>query len=242
MLKIKSASMFFIALAAMTSSVSAASLQVAPTTVEVQAGNSAATMNIKNTGTEPLKAQVRVFRWTMINGTEKLEPATDVVASPPFATVKPNMDYTVRLVRLSKQPVTVEETYRILIDEVPESPKVIRSGFVNMTFRYSIPIFFLPPKADAPALTWSQVKRNGKVYVSATNAGGRRVRVTDISVAGGKGQPIAVAKGLAGYVLARSSMSWVAPVAVQKTAQPLLITAQSDAGPINAQALPPQAR
>jgi fimbrial chaperone protein len=242
MLKIKSASMFFVALAAMTGSVSAASLQVAPTTVEVAAGSTASTINIKNTGAEPLKAQVRVFHWTMVNGIEKLEPATDVVASPPLANVKPNTDYTVRLVRLSKQPVAVEETYRIFIDEIPEAPKVVRSGFVNMAFRYSIPVFFLPPKADAPALTWSQEKRNGKVYVSATNTGGRRVRLADLNAADKNGKQFSVAKGLAGYVLARSSMSWVAPVTVQKTVQPLLITAQSDSGPIDAQALPPQAR
>ena len=239
---LKRASIASVALAAMTCSVSAASLQVAPTTVEIPAGVSASTLNIKNTGSEPLRAQVRVFRWSMVNGEEKLEPATDVVASPPMATVKPNTDYTMRLVRLSKTPVTAEETYRIWIDEIPENKTVKSGGFVNMTFRYSIPVFFLPAAEQAPDIKWSQERRGGKLYVSATNAGGRRVRVADIAFGEGKGKPVWVAKGLAGYVLARSSKSWVAPAALQKSAQPLLITAQSDSGPINAQALPPQSR
>jgi fimbrial chaperone protein len=135
-----------------------------------------------------------------------------------------------------------EETYRVFIDEIPESKKASKSGTVTMAFRYSIPVFFLPRTAEPPALTWSQELRDGKLFVSATNTGGRRVRVADIAIANGKGNPVTVAKGLAGYVLARSSKSWVAPVTVQKSVQPLLITAQSDSGPINAQALPRQAR
>jgi fimbrial chaperone protein len=236
-----SASMVFVALAAMTSSVSAASLQVSPTTVEIPAGTTASTLTVKNTGADTMKAQVRVYRWASVNGEDTLEPATDVVASPPVATVKPNMDYTIRLVRLSKQPVAAEETYRVMIDELPEQKKAV-AGVINMAFRYSIPVFFLPPGAETPALTWSQEKHNGKVYVSATNTGGRRVRLADLKAADKNGKQFSVAKGLAGYVLARSSKSWVAPVTVQKTVQPLLITAQSDSGPVNAQVLPPQAR
>jgi fimbrial chaperone protein len=242
MLTFERASIAVIALAAMTCSVSAASLQVAPTSVEIPAGSSAATMNVKNAGAEVLKAQVRVFRWSMVNGEEKLEPATDVVASPPLATVKPNTDYTIRLVRLSKEPVTTEQTYRIFIDEIPEPKKVTRGGLVTMAFRYSIPVFFLPASEQVPDVKWTQERHNGKLYVSATNAGGRRLRLSELAFAEGKGKPVWQSKGLSGYVLARSSKSWVAPAALQKSASPLLITAQSDSGPINAQVLPPQSR
>ncbi len=236
------ASIACVALAAMSCSVSAASLQVAPTTVEIPAGNSATTMNIKNTSAEPLRAQVRVFRWSMVNGDEKLEPATDVVASPPLASVPPNTDYTLRLVRLSKQPVTIEETYRVLIDEIPEPKAPTKGSVVNMAFRYSIPVFFLPAAEQQPDVKWTEERHNGKLYVSATNVGGRRLRLSELAFAEGKGKPVWQSKGLSGYVLARSSKSWVAPAALQKSVQPLLITAQSDSGPINAQVLPPQSR
>lgn len=229
------ASMVSVALLAMSTAASAASLQVAPTTVEVPSGSNATTMNLKNSGIAPLKAQIRVFRWTYVNGVEKLEQAKDVVASPPIATIKPNMDYTVRLVRLSKQPRQIEETYRVMIDEIVD-PSQRRAGTITMAFRYSVPVFFLPPAAPKGDLIWSLEKREGKVFVSATNTGGRRIRVADLTASGPQGKPVTVAKGLAGYVLARSSKSWVAPNTLNAGASSLQISAQGDSGPINAQA------
>jgi fimbrial chaperone protein len=235
MLTIYRASLATIAFLAPVSSVSAASFQVTPTTVEIPVGGAAKTVSVKNTGKETIKAQVRVFRWSMVNGEEKLEPTTDVVASPPIATIKPDLDYTVRVVRMSKAPVATEETYRLLIDEIPDR-KPAGNGVVNLAFRYSIPVFFLPPTAHKPDLIWSYSRRDGKLFVTATNTGGRRIRIADISAGNGSGKPITVAKGLAGYVLARSSKSWVAPQGLETGAAPLVIKAQGDLGPIDAKA------
>jgi fimbrial chaperone protein len=144
--------MVSVAFMAISTAASAASLQVAPTTVEVPSGSTATTMSLKNSGTAPLKAQIRVFRCTYVNGIEKLEQAKDVVASPPIATIKPNMDYTVRLVRLSKQPVAIEETYRVMIDEIVD-PSQRRAGTVTMAFRYSVQFSFsLPQPQGRPRL------------------------------------------------------------------------------------------
>ncbi len=221
--------------------VSAASLQVTPINIEVAAPGAATTVTLNNPGTTPLKAQIRVYRWSLVNGQEHLEPATDVIASPPVAALQPKTDYTVRLVRLSKQPVTVEETYRLLIDEIPDKSNA--SGVVvAMAFRYSIPVFFTPANPGNGALTWSATRQNGKLFVSATNSGTRRVRLADLSVGDGNGKSTVIAKGLAGYVLARSSKSWVAPDVSKSANSPLLIEAQGDNGPINASALPQNGR
>jgi fimbrial chaperone protein len=221
--------------------VSAASLQVTPVSLEIPAPGAATTLTLKNPGTTPLKAQLRVYRWSIINGEEKLDLANDVVASPPMATLQPNTDYTVRIVRLSKTPAAIEETYRLVVDEIPQALPQGRTA-INLAFRYSIPVFFTPQNGGSPDLKWSTERRAGKLYVSVTNSGSRRVRVSDLHVADASGKSNVLAKGLAGYVLARSSMSWVAPVALQSVAKPLLITALGDSGPINAQALPQPSR
>src|SRR5437899_9338654 len=97
----------------------AASLQVAPVKVEVASPGAATTVKLRNEGTTPLNAQIRVFHWSQVNGEDKLEPTTDVVASPPLTRLLPKTDYTVRLVRVSKTPVGKEEAYRLFIDELP---------------------------------------------------------------------------------------------------------------------------
>ena len=47
-----------------------------------------------------------------------LTPTNDVVASPPLASLQPNTDYTVRVVRTRKDPAVKEEAYRLLVDEL----------------------------------------------------------------------------------------------------------------------------
>ena len=216
--------------------VSAASLQVTPVSIEVPAPGAAATVTLNNPSDSPLKAQVRVFKWSLVNGEEHLEPTAEVVASPPMATLQPKADYTVRLVRLSKQPAAAEETYRLMVDEIPEASK--RTGiFIKMAFRYSIPVFFTPAAKTEAALSWSVERRDGKLHVSATNTGNRRVRLAGLKISDGNGKSAVIANGLAGYVLARSSKSWVAPDAVISAGTPLLVEASGDQGPINAQAI-----
>jgi fimbrial chaperone protein len=216
---------------------SAGSLQVSPVLVELTPPAAATTLNLSNPSAAPLKAQIRVMRWSLVNGQEHLELATDVVASPPMATVPPNADYTIRIVRTAKQAPQGEETYRLIVDEIPD-PSARAPGTINMAFRYSIPVFFYPMSAITPALSWAVERRDGKIFVSATNTGTRHVRVSELQVSDTSGKKATIAKGLAGYVLARSSKSWVAPGDVQKAGLvgPLTVTAQGDVGPIHANA------
>src|ERR1051325_2486919 len=92
----------------------AGSLQVEPVIIDVTAPGAASTITLHNGGQAPIHAQVRVFRWSLVTGEEKLEAPDDVVASPPSATLAPNGKNIVRIVRVAKQPVVGEERYRLL--------------------------------------------------------------------------------------------------------------------------------
>jgi fimbrial chaperone protein len=129
----------------------AASLQVAPVLVEVPAPGATATLKLRNEGSQPLDAQIRVFQWTQVDGADVLTPTNDVAASPPVANLRPNTDYTVRIVRTKKEPVAKEEAYRLLIDELPQATPGTASG-VNIALRYSIPVFFTAQVGAPPKL------------------------------------------------------------------------------------------
>ncbi len=62
--------------------------------------------------------------------------------------MRPNTDYTVRIVRTSKEPVAQEESSRLLIDELP-GPATGAPATVNIALRYSIPVFFTVPGGAA---------------------------------------------------------------------------------------------
>jgi fimbrial chaperone protein len=228
---------------AATTSSQAASLQVAPVGIEVMAPAAAATLSLRNKSTAPLNAQIRVFRWTEEAGEEKLVPTDAVVASPPMTTLAPGVDYTVRLVRLAKEPVTGGESYRLLVDELP-TPGAQQNHSVTLVIRYSIPVFFYSNDSAGGRVAWSLDNRNGHDYIVAENTGDRHVRISALAVRGAGGKSISFGAGLTGYVLGRSTMRWALPgkAAHLGADKHAIITAQTNLGPMNASPSPRPSR
>jgi fimbrial chaperone protein len=211
----------------------AASLQVAPVLVEVPAPGATATLKLRNEGTKPLDAQIRIFQWTQVDGADVLTPTNDVAASPPAASLRPNTDYTVRIVRTKKEPAAKEEAYRLLIDELP-GPAPTQANSVSIALRYSIPVFFTVA-GGGPKLSWELQQRANKPVIVASNAGDRRIRLSKLKVTDGKGGVANFGDGLAGYVLGHASMNFAVPASARGFGAGGLvsISAQSDVGPID---------
>jgi fimbrial chaperone protein len=211
----------------------AASLQVAPVLVEVPAPGAAATLKLRNEGSQPLDAQIRVFQWTQVEGADVLTPTNDVVASPPLASLRPNTDYTVRIVRTNKEPVAKEEAYRLLIDELPQ-PAARAASSVNLALRYSIPVFFTTPSGAAPKLNWELQQRANKPVIVASNGGDRRIRLAKLKITDGKGGIANFGDGLAGYVLGHSAKIFALPSNPKGfgAGGVAAVSAQTDIGPL----------
>src|SRR5712671_4021347 len=205
----------------------AGSLQVAPVLVDVTAPGAASTVTLRNEGAAPINAQIRVFRWSLVNGQEKLEPTDDVVASPPSVTLTPKGQYIARIVRVSKQPVAGEESYRLLIDQLPDLSQQ-KNGTVNLMVRYSIPVFFGAANKKSPTLAWSLAVKGDKVTLAAHNTGDRRLRISALNLRDASGRSISFGPGLAGYALGQSTKTWTVASRGFATNGAASISAQSD--------------
>ena len=213
-------------------SVSAATLQVSPINIEVTAPTTTATETLTNIdGKGVLNCQVRVFKWSQVNGVDKLEPTKDVVASPPALTIKEGANATVRIVRLSKAPVTTEETYRLLVDEIPPAPA---KGTESVAFavRHNIPVFFAPAGL-ASKINWKATVVKGGIQVAAQNIGQRHMRISSLQI-NGSGETDVYNNGLAGYALAGNSNAWKIKSKAIKAGSTIKITAKGNDGPIEA--------
>lgn len=220
----------------------AASVRVAPTTADLLAPDSATTFNLRNEDNRPLNVQIRVFRWTQTGGVDRLEPTTDVVASPPSQTLGPNADYVVRVVRAAKQPVTGEESYRVVVDELPD-PSRRQPGVVNVVLRYSLPVFFRSADAGRSSsqvssqVSWTVRQTGNALVVAAKNAGQQRLKIADLKLADSTGRSITLGNGLVGYVLGNATMQWSFPAQGLRVSGPTVtLSARSDGGEINATA------
>jgi len=220
-------------LAAAFSPAKAGSLQVEPVVLDVTAPGAASTITLHNSGATPINAQIRVFRWSLVNGEEKLEPTDDVVASPPSMSLGPNAKNIARIVRVAKTPVAGEESYRLLVDQIPDLSQQ-KNGAVNLMVRYSLPVFFGAANKKNPTIAWSVAVKGDKVTLAAHNTGDRRLRISALSVKDAHGRSISLGSGLAGYALGQSTKSWTIPAHGFASSGSASISAQSDGGPVQA--------
>ena len=214
----------------------AGSVSVAPVLLDMTAPAAATLLTLRNDQKKPLNVQVRAYQWQQAGGEERLVPTREIVVSPPIATIQPGGEQVVRVVRLSKQAPVGEESYRVLVDELPDAAER-RDGRVKLVLRHSIPVFFAEPSRAPPRVTWSIIERGGSWFLEGANAGGRRLRIANFSLKDATGNVIANRSGLLGYVLAGGSIRWpLTPSRELKTAGTAVLTADTETGPMHATA------
>jgi fimbrial chaperone protein len=214
----------------------ATQLRVEPVLLELNAPAAAGALTLRNDGDVAVAVQTRIYRWSQVAGRESLDPTTDVVASPPIVTLAPHADYTVRIVRTLNQPVHGEESYRILVDQLPDARRETQSS-VAIVIRQSIPIFVRAPQVSKATVSWSLTQDRDGIAVTADNAGDERLRIASLRLRDTAGSTVGFGDGLVGYVLGRSSMRFTVPKppAGFGVRGPVLITAMSQTGTIRAE-------
>ena len=214
----------------------AGALSVDPILLEMTAPAMAGALTLRSGDDHDVTVQTRVLRWTQRNGKETLSATTDVVASPPAVKLVPNADYTVRIVRLSKAPLVGEESYRVIVDQLPDLRQQ-QTQAVSLLIRQSIPLFFDGPGLMPAKLSWSFASSGGKVALVASNTGDMRVRIASLKLRDGQGRVLSFGNGLLGYALGHQSMSWVLPGdAGGFGGGTIAITAETEKGLLNATA------
>jgi fimbrial chaperone protein len=205
----------------------AADLQVSPISLQFAAAEQAQGLWLSNTGNQPLRAQVRVQRWFQGNEGDQLEPARDLVASPPALEIAPGQRQLVRIVRPQPTTAAQERSYRLIVDELPAgagagvlNPQPLAAPAQGLQFllRYSIPVFVAPQGPAAPVPKQSDIRSlsaqltvGAQTHLSVANAGVRRVRISQLVYEDAQGRRVTLVPGLLGYVLAGQQMRWVLP-------------------------------
>jgi fimbrial chaperone protein len=197
-------------------SAGAANLQVSPISVEVKAQETASGLSLSNNGNADLHAQVRVYRWSQVDGEDRLEPTTDIAISPPMLKLAGGAEQLVRVVRLGAPPAAsaAESSYRVIVDELPVEVQggEVKPG-LQFALRYSIPVFLAPlgTEAVAPALHARMIQADGHPALEIRNDGRQHAQIADLEYVDGAGKRHAVAPGLAGYVLPGQAKHWALP-------------------------------
>ena len=196
----------------------AATLQVSPILVQFYQGTQAQPIWLSNEGDRPMRAQVRVNKWTQTEDGDALEVTNELVASPPVMEIGAGKRQLLRIVRRHLASAAEEEGFRIIVDELPdtETASADNSSALNFLLRYSIPVF-ISPAAGPPKTLEHQAQ--GQLLLSPprmqiTNGGKSRIRAARLVHEGKDGQTTQVLEGLIGYVLANKQRTWELPPSV----------------------------
>jgi fimbrial chaperone protein len=213
----------------------AAVLQVQPVLLEMDAPAMAGTLTLRNDEDTDVAVQTRVYRWSQTDGHESLEPTPDVAASPPIVQLAPGAEYTVRVVRTADGPVRGEESYRVVVDQLPAPRREVRSG-LNILIRQSIPVFYRSRHLTRGDVSWRLRLQAGRLLVDGANSGDERLRVAALRLRDAAGKTASFGDGLAGYVLGRSSMTFTIanPQRDFGAGGVVTITADTNNGPVHA--------
>lgn len=186
----------------------AASLQVAPTRLELRPAQTSEALWLTNTGTAPMKVQIRVFGWQQADGEDQLVETQDIQPSPPVHDLAAGQQQLVRLVRMAPAESAAQQAYRVVVDELPRLDPDARG--MQFVLRYSVPLFLQPADADGlkPRLAARALPMpDGTPGLEVRNEGDGYAQLADVAI-GDPQRPRILRPGLVGYVLPGQVMHW----------------------------------
>ena len=193
----------------------AASLQVAPISVSFSPQEKAKEIWLTNTSERPIRAQTRVLIWSQVSGQDQVNPTRDLVASPSITEIKAGEQQLIRIIRIAPQNTAVEQTYRLLIDELPSSAQADAQTGLQLLLQYSIPVFIQPTDSIAmrnglTLLNQVNFQYQNQQLIVKNNAKSH-IRISELTYINPNGERIPLINGLVGYALAGQSMRWEIP-------------------------------
>ncbi|MFP0710018.1 molecular chaperone [Acinetobacter baumannii] len=194
----------------------AGSLQVAPIMLQFAGQDRAKELWLSNNGDTPIKAQVRVQEWQQSNGEEKLSSTQDLIASPLILSIKPGDKQLVRIIRPKLQSISVEQAFRLIIDELPVG-YVQQNNGLNILLKYSIPVFVeAKPRIAEKQRGFTNLDgvsyRFNQGQLTIHNTSSNFIRLNQPVYISTNGQRYPLSQGLLGYVLAGQTMKWTVNV------------------------------
>jgi fimbrial chaperone protein len=188
---------------------SAGALSISPLRLELSSQATATSLTVRNGNTAATLVQAEAFLWSQDGGEDKLEPANDVIISPPVFTIPADGSQLVRIALRRDADASRELSYRLILQEVPAEASPDFTG-LRVALRLSVPIFVAPTSGRAePKLEFSAtLNADGALVLRADNNGTAHGRVLSFSLTPASGHGPVLQDSVASYVLPGQYRTW----------------------------------
>lgn len=222
-----------LAAAACTLPVHAAQFTITPVRIFMTQRDRAVAVTIVNEGDEPVVMQADLYTWKQKpDGSDELELTEDLILTPPILKLEPRGRQVVRLARLAPPPGDVQQTYRMIVREIPEA----RSGGqvqLQVALAFSLPVFITPNGAKRDLRCGLERAAADTVRAVCSNAGNAYTQIRELDVTDAAGQRLAV-RDQGGYILPSIQRSFDIKAAGRIPAGPVKLQVALDDGTVQA--------
>lgn len=188
-------------------SAGAGTFTISPLRVDFTGTTGTAALTVRNEEATPVVVQAEGLAWSQDAGQDVLAATRDLLVSPAVFTLAPGGSQLVRVALRRAPEATHELSYRMVLQEVPQSASPGFTG-LQVALRLSLPVFVAPVAPAAPDLGWSaRQDGNGVTVLTATNAGTMHARIQRFALKNDGGKTVFEEPGLA-YVLPGTSREW----------------------------------
>lgn len=180
---------------------SAGLFSVTPVRMYMAPKDRAIAVTITNEGDDELVMQADIFVWKQKPGGEDdLTLTEDMILSPPIIKLAPRSRQVVRLALLKPQPMVEQQTYRLIVREVPEAKSAEKGVQLQIALAFSMPVFITPPGAKRQLVCSAERSAADTVRASCENTGNAYAQPREFVLSNPTGEKLAV-RDAGGYIL-----------------------------------------
>jgi len=188
--------------------VHAGTFSISPLRAELSSRAQTGALTLRNQESTPVVVQAEVLLWEQAEGEDKLSPTRDVLVSPAVFTIPGNGSQLVRVALRRAADAQRELSYRLILTEVPQQASPDFTG-LNVALRLSLPIFVAPTTTAEPRIEWSATRgTDGKMALTASNAGNAHARVLNFNVSPAAGSTPGIQQDVTAYILPGQARTW----------------------------------
>jgi fimbrial chaperone protein len=185
---------------------SASSFIASPITFDLTSSKPMSILRLTNKGDSDLRLQVHAVKWSTDGHIETQVNTDEVILNPPIFTIKPGQQQFLRFGLRSVTQTAKEQSYRLIVDEIPDKTSVGEKLGLRTVLRVSIPVFINPVQKNVHVI-WHLVRKGQQYILVADNSGDTHIKINGFAIVDDKGTPI-VTNNDPAYILPEQRKEW----------------------------------
>jgi len=211
----------------------AGSIQLTPVRINLSNAAKVQILTVHNTGTEESVMQVTLNKWTLDGEEFAYVQSQDLVITPTTFRLAPGEQQIVRVGLRDNPPENIEDSYRLLIEEVAP-PEVTGVTGPRMVVRHDLPVFVAPLATSLASLDIALECTGQGSILKVSNIGNVHAQLRSVALQGSLSDTQLGSWEVFDYMLPTAQRSWaLAQFAPAAASQSFGVTLLTDQGSFN---------